>query len=227
MAGRWGGNVSGGGPTRAQMLSYRFVRWLVRVALGIAFRTRVRGRENLPRSGAYVVAPVHRSILDIFFTGAVITRRVRFMGKDSLWKHRSVGWLLTAFGAFPVDRDGSPAVAAKAAVKILEGGEPVVVYPEGTRRTGSVIEDLHDGAAYLAIREGIPIVPIGIGNTERILARGRKVPRFLQVAVVIGEPIVPPTGDRRARRALRAQLTARLQRELQALFDEAQALAGA
>jgi 1-acyl-sn-glycerol-3-phosphate acyltransferase len=102
------------------------------------------------------------------------------------------------------------------------------MFPEGTRRSGPVVEDLHHGVAFLAARLGVPIVPIGIGGSETILARGRKIPRFNRVVVIVGDPIHPPERAPGAsvRRGDVAALTEELRTAVQRLFDEAEAAAG-
>jgi 1-acyl-sn-glycerol-3-phosphate acyltransferase len=101
------------------------------------------------------------------------------------------------------------------------------MFPEGTRRSGPVVEDLHHGVAFLAARLGVPIVPIGIGGSETILARGRKIPRFNRVVVVVGEPIDPPVREPGAsvRRGDVTALTQELAAAVQHLFDQAEASA--
>jgi 1-acyl-sn-glycerol-3-phosphate acyltransferase len=101
------------------------------------------------------------------------------------------------------------------------------MFPEGTRRSGPVVEDLHDGVAFVAARRGVPIVPIGIGGSERILARGRKLPKLTRVVLVVGEPIHPPAREAGAsvRRGDVAVLTGQLRDAVQQLFDEAEASA--
>jgi 1-acyl-sn-glycerol-3-phosphate acyltransferase len=88
-----------------------------------------------------------------------------------------------------------------------------------------VVEDLHHGVAFVAARMGVPIVPIGIGGSERILGRGRKLPRLSKVVVIVGEPIPPPERAPGAsvRRGDVVALTERLRAEVQRLFDEAEA----
>lgn len=210
---------------------YRVCRALVLTPFKLLFQVQVRGREKLPRSGAYVVAPSHRSIMDILFTPYITRRRVRFMAKQELFQHRFLAWLFTALGGFPVDRGAADRTAIRSAQDVLRGGEPLAVFPEGTRNNGPEIGTLFDGAAYLASRLGVPIVPVGVGGTEQILASGRTIPRLHRVAVVVGDPIHPPSlTDRpsgsRIRRQEVADLTGKLRVVLQECFDEAQALAG-
>jgi 1-acyl-sn-glycerol-3-phosphate acyltransferase len=216
-----------GRPDLGKRIFYRVCRALVLTPFKFIFRVRVRGREKLPRSGAYIVAPSHRSLMDIFFTPYISRRRLRFMAKQELYEHRFLAWLFTALGGFPVARGAADRTALRAAQEVLHGGEPLVVFPEGTRNSGPQIGTLFDGAAYLASRLGVPLVPVGIGGTEEILARGRSIPRLHRVAIVVGDSIHPREPDgTRVRRQEIADLTAKLRVELQGCFDEAQALAG-
>jgi 1-acyl-sn-glycerol-3-phosphate acyltransferase len=149
------------------------------------------------------------------------------MAKKEMFKHPLGARFVTALGGIPVER-GSPSsrAALKATRAALEHGEPVAIFPEGTRRRGREVADLFDGTAYLAVKLGVPIVPVGIGGSEAILASGKKVPKLHRVAVVVGQPILPPAGATTRRRGDLAAITAQLQIELQKLFDEAMELAG-
>lgn len=199
---------------------YQFARLVLVGGCYVLFGLKVYGRDLVPDRGAYVLAPTHRSIIDTFVAASVTRQRVRFMGKQSLWANPLVSWLLSALGGFPVDREAGTA-AVKAALEVLTDGEPVVVFPEGTRRSGPEIVDLHQGAAYLAVKHGVPLVPIGIAGTEEILSRGRTIPRLKRVAIVVGQPLYPTTTGRIANRDEVARLTAVLETELQQLFDDA------
>ena len=107
----------------------------------------------------------------------------------------------------------------------LAAGSPVAVFPEGTRKSGPEIGELYAGAAFLAIKRGVPIVPVGIGGSEHILPKGKLFPRIHRVAVSVGHPIHPPVLDGRARRAAATKLTEELRVELQRCFDDAERLA--
>ncbi|HET9443678.1 MAG TPA: lysophospholipid acyltransferase family protein, partial [Acidimicrobiales bacterium] len=134
---------------------------------------------------------------------------------------------LTALGGFPVRRTGADREALRRCVDVLRGGEPLVLFPEGRRRSGPVVEDIYEGAAYLAVKTGVPIVPVGIGGSEAAMPKGAKYLRPVKVHVVIGPPIRPEaTEGRSAQRRVVAQLNDRLRAELQRLFDEAQEKAG-
>lgn len=208
------------------MSVYRVARAVVLSPCKVLFRVRVRGVEKVPRAGAYVLAPSHRSILDIPFAAFVTRRRIRFMGKKELWESRFGARAWTALGGFPVERGTADRSALRSAREVLEAGEPLAVFPEGTRQRGPEIQKLFEGACYLAARARVPVVPIGIGGSEEILASGRSIPRLRRVAVVVGDPILPPDHEGPARRSEIAAMTRRLHGELQGLFDEARALAG-
>ena len=210
-----------------QRIFYRVAHALVLTPFKAIFWVRVRGREKVPREGAFVVAPSHRSLMDIFFTGYITRRRIRFMAKQELFEKPFLAWLFTALGGFSVERGSADRAALRAAQEALEGGEPVAIFPEGTRRHGREIVDLFDGGAYLATRLGVPIVPVGIGGSEQILASGKTLPRPHKVAIVVGDPIQPPDhGAGRVRRQEVTNITEKVRVELQACFDEALALAG-
>jgi 1-acyl-sn-glycerol-3-phosphate acyltransferase len=205
------------------MLFYRLVRGIVAGSSRIVFRADVRGRERLPKSGGYVLAPSHRSMMDIPFAAWLTPRKIRYMGKVSLFEIPVLGWFFKVLGGFPVQRDGTDRKALRESIDMLQRGEILLVYPEGTRQHGPKIEPLQPGAAYLALRAGVPIVPVGIAGTEEIFrSHGTKRPHFGRVAIVVGEPIVPVSRDGGVvPRAEVDALTAQLHDALQRVFDEA------
>ena len=204
---------------------YRAARAVVLRICVLAFRVRIRGRANVPKSGAYVLAPSHRSVFDIVFLGYVTPRRIRFMGKKEWWSVPVLGALFTALGAFPVDRDATDRSALKAALAAVDNGEPVAIFPEGTRGSGAELGPLFEGPAYVALKRGVPIVPVGIGGSEAILPSGVSVPRLRRAAVVIGEPIFVEKPKGAVKRSELTRVTEALRVSLQAAFTEAEELA--
>lgn len=217
-----------GPPSRRTRFWYGVVRGLILIVAKLLGRISVVGAEKVPAAGAFVLAPVHRSNVDFALTSIVTRRPMRFMGKDSIWKVRLLGRFVSMLGAFPVHRGSADRDALKACSLIVEGGSPLVMFPEGTRCTGPVIEELFDGTAYVAARAGIPIVPVGIGGSEEMMPKGAKLPRPRKLVLLIGDPIAPParTEGGRVPRSAVGQLTEELHGVLQDLFDEAQRLAG-
>jgi 1-acyl-sn-glycerol-3-phosphate acyltransferase len=222
------GHTKGEDMSWSQRAMYTVIRALIHGACRVWFRLEIHGRDNLPATGAYIVSPIHRSNLDTPVLSAITTRRLRYMGKESLWTSRPLGWLLTALGGFPVQRGTADREALRAGLACVERGEPLVMFPEGTRQAGPDVAEMFDGPAYVACRTGVPIVPIGMGNTESAMPKGSKFIRPVKMTIVIGAPIQPPPlkESGRVSRAGVRDLTARLGEEIQVLFDEAQALAG-
>jgi 1-acyl-sn-glycerol-3-phosphate acyltransferase len=209
------------------VILYQVVRALIALVSRAYWRLTVEGRENVPATGAFVLAPVHRSFIDFALVSGVTRRRMRYMGKDSLWKVSLFAKFISALGAFPVRRGAADREALRRSIEVVEGGEPLVLFPEGTRRFGPTIEHLFDGAAYVATRAGVPVVPVGIGGSERAMQKGKKLPRPVKIHIVVGKPLHPPVnaGGRGSRRAVR-ELTEQLHVELQRLFEEAEEKAG-
>ncbi len=209
-------------------LAYRTLWCLVLALIKVLFRLRVEGAQNFP-AGPFILSPVHRSFIDTPIAGMATSRRLRFMGKESLWDIWPLGPFLSLLGGFPVERGTADRTALRAATDVLSLGEPLVMFPEGTRRTGDRVrrDDMLDGPAFVAARAGVPIVPVGLGGTVRALPVGSVVPRPRRVVVVVGDPIPPPAKvqGRVPRRAVR-ELTDRLYRELSDLYVEARVLAG-
>ena len=207
--------------------SYQFWKAIATGFVRLMTRMTEEGRENLPKTGAYVLAPIHRSYVDTPIAAGVTRRRMRFMGKDTMWKNRPFGWLLSSVGGFPVTRGTTDIEALKRCIHVLSIGEPLVMFPEGERKSGHIVQPLFEGAAYVACRGRVPVIPVGIGGSERVMPKGAKFIYPRRVHVIVGKPIYPVVDERgRAPRTEVKRLTAELHAELQVLFDAAQAHVG-
>lgn len=217
-----------GSPSRATCLSYGFVRGLFAIVFRIVGRVEVIGAEKIPATGAFVLAPMHRSNVDFALSALVTRRPMRYMGKDSIWKVALLGRFVSMLGAFPVHRGSPDRDALMACTDIVRGGSPLVMFPEGTRCTGPVVEELFDGTAYVAAKCDVPIVPVGIGGSEAMMPKGARFLHRSKLILLIGDPIPAPdrTESGRVPRSAVSALTSQLQVELQRLFDEAMDLAG-
>jgi 1-acyl-sn-glycerol-3-phosphate acyltransferase len=207
----------------ASRIAYFVVRAFVVGFTRLWTRPTIDGREHIPATGAFVLAPVHRSNMDTPIAACLTRRRLRFMGKDSLWKKRPAAWFFSSLGGFPVSRGTADREALKRCIIVLNGGEPLVLFPEGERKSGDVVQPLFDGAAYVALKAGVPIVPVGIAGSEAVMPKGARFIHPAKVRVVVGAPIPPPasaTGARVPRSAIR-EVTAELHETLQRLYDEA------
>jgi 1-acyl-sn-glycerol-3-phosphate acyltransferase len=204
---------------------FRVVRDLAMLLCRVYFRVTINGLENVPKHGAWVTAPNHRSNLDILIAGNCTRRRQRYMGKHTLWAKEPFAWILSQLGGFPVTRGTVDREALQRCLDLVNAGQPLVLYPEGTRLSGPNIGKLFDGVAYVAIKTQVPILPVGIAGTERAMAKGSKFIRPVRVHLEIGPPMMPPAAidGRRVSRDLMHQVTEELQVEMQRLFDIAQA----
>ena len=139
----------------------------------------------MPESGSFILAPIHRSNIDTVVVCTCTRRRMRYMGKDTMWKYRWSAWFFSSMGGYPVRRDVADREAMRLSLELAGGTEPIVMFPEGTRRSGPVLraEDMHDGPAYVACKAGIPIVPVGIGGSEDAMPKGAKGIRPVKLAI--------------------------------------------
>jgi len=203
---------------------YRAFRLLVHLINRSYWRVEVDGRDRVPDSGPVILAPVHRSFMDFFVVSEVTRRKIFYMTKEEMWKSPLLGAFLDSVGAFPVHREGADRLALERAQDVLERGDVLILFPEGTRRAGLVVDDLHEGAAFLAARTGAPIVPIGIGGTADAMPKGSKFVRPVKVHIVVGPPMAAPERSARGRvpRSQVHALTEQLCAELQHLYDVAE-----
>jgi 1-acyl-sn-glycerol-3-phosphate acyltransferase len=204
-------------------VGYRMARAIFQAIAGLWFRPLVTGRANVPAEGPVILAPVHRSFADFGFCAFVTDRKLFFMTKDEMWRHRSLGWLLLHLGAFPVHRESADREALRHAEEVLRRGQVLVLFPEGTRQEGETVDHLQEGAAFLAARTGAVIVPVGIGNSDLAMPKGRRIPKPLRIRVVVGRPMAAPERSEggRVSRSRVHQATATLRDEVQRVYDQA------
>jgi 1-acyl-sn-glycerol-3-phosphate acyltransferase len=202
---------------------YRVLRLLVHGLNRLLFRTTVDGKAKVPATGPVIIAPVHRSFIDFFVASEVCDRKLHYMAKDSLWDSGLLARILPSVGAFPVHRESADREALRRAQRVLDAGEVLILFPEGERRTGPVVEELHEGVAFLAARTGATVVPVGIGGSASVMPKGSKLPRPRRIHLTVGDPIAPPAKSEggRTSRSRTHQLTEELTASLQDLYDRA------
>ena len=170
-------------------------------------RVAVEGRHRVPASGGVIVAANHISFFDSVALMLSVPRRAYFIGKaeymDS-WRTRTI---LPALGLIPIDREQArrAMAALEVAAEVLNRGDVLGIYPEGTRSRDGLLHRGHSGVAQLALMSGAPVVPVGLIGTDRIQPLGAKVPRpFRRATVRFGEPIDPTSygGSSRRRRQM-------------------------
>lgn len=172
--------------------------WLARALLVpfflLYFRMSRLGHENIPSSGPVLLAANHRSFLDPFVIGTLTRRPVHYMAKRELFERRWQAWLLNGLGAFPVDRGRGDEQAMATARTILQRGDCVVIFPEGTRVRSGPLGHPHRGVGRLALQTGARVVPIVVIGTEDVRRGWRIRPR--KVTLRCGRPLRFPRAER-------------------------------
>ena len=165
---------------------YAIFKILCRAVFGIVFRTKVIGAENIPSTGAFILAANHMSNFDPPFLGTFINRTVNYMGKEELFKNPIMAMICRGLNVFPVKRGTADKTAIKTAVKILKSGECFGIFPEGTRSKTGKLGKAESGVSLIAAMTKAQIIPAAIVNTDKIFSADKKFPRL---AVVYGKPI--------------------------------------
>src|SRR5215211_3667113 len=187
------------------------VYWIVRAVLQplihLYFRISRNGRQHIPAEGGVLLASNHRSFLDPFVIGCCLRRPVFFVAKQELFKHRLIGWFLNCMGAFPIRRGESDEESMKTALALLERGDAVVIFPEGTRIRRGALGKAKRGVGRLALQSGAPVVPVAVHGSEH--ARRGWIFRPVKVKLRIGRPLTFPRVDEPSR-SLASEVTARI-----------------
>jgi 1-acyl-sn-glycerol-3-phosphate acyltransferase len=173
---------------------YRTLRTMLVPFFLIYLRMQRIGREHLPRTGPLLLASNHRSFLDPFVIGTMVRRPVYYMAKRELFEKPWQAWILNALGAFPVDRGAGDNGAMVTARAILERGDCVVVFPEGTRVRGEGLGEPRRGIGRLALETGVPVVPVAVIGSDQV-RRGWRI-RSRKVRLRAGAPLRYPLTER-------------------------------
>jgi glycerol-3-phosphate dehydrogenase (NAD(P)+) len=167
------------------------VYWLVRAVFQpffhLYFRMSRTGREHIPARGPVIIASNHRSFLDPFVIGTMARRPMYYVAKREMFTARWRSWVLSALGAFPVDRGTGDAAMIETAKAILERGDILLMFPEGTRTRPGPLGKPRRGAARLALETGAPVVPVAVIGTEAV-RRGWRI-RPHKVRIRAGLPL--------------------------------------
>jgi len=163
------------------MQIYKPVRALVSGIMHLLFRIRIEGRENIPVGQNFLICANHLSLFDPPLLGICLPIQLRYMAKEELFKNPLFGAILRAVGAFPIRRGKHDIGALRSAVKMLKDGENVAIFPEGGRsKIKGQMRKGKSGAAMIASKAGVDILPVGICGEYRLFSR---------MTVRIGTPI--------------------------------------
>jgi 1-acyl-sn-glycerol-3-phosphate acyltransferase len=166
---------------------------VLRAVASSILRLRFEGGRSLPREGPLIVAANHASSADPVLIGAFLNaklgRPVNWLGKRELVEFPLTGWAFRIAGIHPVDRDAADLDAFRTAMRILEAGQVLAVFPEGTRSRDGTLQQVREGVGMLALRSGAPVLPVAVIDSDLAWPRGRLLPKFgKRVTVRYGTP---------------------------------------
>lgn len=191
-----------------------FFRLLVTVIFTIFYRVEVVNTENVPESGPVLICANHNGIMDMFFIGYKIKRYVHYMAKEELFKIPLIGFIIKCLGAFPVKRGKGDVSSIKTVFRLLEEGKVVGIFPEGTRTRGKRKEDIKikPGAAMIALRTGVQVLPVAIKGSYRL---------FSKVKVVFGKPFrIEPEEGKKYRNSDLVKISEDIMKKVYSLLEE-------
>ncbi|MBI2524899.1 MAG: 1-acyl-sn-glycerol-3-phosphate acyltransferase [Candidatus Rokubacteria bacterium] len=168
---------------------YNLLKPIAVALMRLLFRLEIRGADRVPMAGPVLIVANHVSLLDPPVVGGACRRQLCFMAKAELFDIPLLGRLLRAVNARPVRREGGDARALKAALRVLEEGKALLVFPEGTRGEEGRLSEGKPGVGMLAVVSGAPVVPAYVSGSGRALPRGRLIPRPVKVRVTFGSPL--------------------------------------
>lgn len=201
-------------------VGYGACQVLARLTATALFRVRVVGRENVPPDGGGLVCANHQSYFDPVLIGLAVDRRLNYLARDTLFRNPLFKWLIDFFDAIPIDREGGGLAGLKETLRRLKQEELVLIFPEGTRTRNGDLQPLKPGFCAVARRSRGPLIPIGFDGAYQAWPRSSPMPRLSRLAVVIGEPILPPL----VATLSDPELVAELQGRISHCLDQARAL---
>lgn len=192
--------------------------------LNILFRPWVRGAENVPKRGAAILASNHLSFVDSIFLPLKLRRQVTFLAKSDYFtgkgfKGALIRWFFKATGQLSIDRTGGKASedSLNTGLGVLERELLLGIYPEGTRSPDATLYRGRTGIARMALESKVPVIPVAMIDTEKVMPIGQKYPNIQRIGVVIGEPLdfsrfAGMEGERAVLRAVTDQIVYRIMR---------------
>lgn len=173
------------------MFFYRLFCTILALLSKILFNLKVYGRENVPQLGGFIIASNHKSYLDPICVGAASPRPLHFMAREDLLSIRAFGSLLRLVGVFAVKRDTADTGAIRVALKWLNKGEGVALFPEGARSSdGAIKSELKKGVGFLSYKSGCPVIPAYVKGSSKALPKNSRFIKFGQtIKVYLGKRI--------------------------------------
>ena len=152
---------------------YKIARALVFFIVRLWFKVEVKGRENLPKKGGYIVIANHQHLLDPVFVTLAVIKKLSIMGKKELFENKFLSSVFTSLGAFPVDRGKGDMSVIETAEKNLKNGEILLIFPEGTRSKSGKLLRFKNGATLIARETGADVLPVVINYKNGVRIFGK------------------------------------------------------
>ena len=168
---------------------YSILRLLSAIILKILFRFKAKGLEHIPKRGGFILASNHVSYLDPIAVGVACPRKLNYMAKKELFCTPLASRFFSAINVFPVKRDSADLSALKEAMRRVRRGEPLVLFPEGSRRFDGASHEPYSGIGFLAAKLNVPVIPAFVKGTEKALPAGAKFIRLTNISVCFGKQI--------------------------------------
>jgi len=168
---------------------YSLSRLLSLIIFKILFHIKATGRENIPRSGGFILASNHASYLDPIAVGVACPRKLNFMAKEELFRKPLFSKYLFSIKVFPVKRASADLSAIKEAMRRVRRGEGLVLFPEGSRRFDTASKEPYAGIGFLAAKLNVPVIPAFVRGTDEALPAEAKFIRLTNVSVCFGKQI--------------------------------------
>jgi 1-acyl-sn-glycerol-3-phosphate acyltransferase len=169
---------------------YEFAKFIFWVSLKLFFRFDVKGKENIPSVGGFILAGNHVSYLDPIVFGVACPLKLNYMARDTLFRNPFAAWALRHANVFPLKRNSADVGALKEALRRLKSGGGILLFPEGTRSVDGEVQEALQGVGFLARKSGVTVVPAFVKGTQNALPKGAKSLRPAPIEVIFGKPVV-------------------------------------
>jgi 1-acyl-sn-glycerol-3-phosphate acyltransferase len=197
---------------------YHFLHTAILFLSKILLRCKVTGKDNVPKHGACIVVANHINLLDSPILGVSLGRKVYFMAKEELFDSRFMGWLFREFGAFPVGKGKLDRRAGRTALELINNEQAIIILPEGKRSEDGRLGYAYPGAALLAAKSRVSIIPVGISGTGRLVGKWWFLNRP-RIQLNIGKPFTLPEFDGKLSKGIVSQLTYEIMSHIAALLS--------
>ena len=162
---------------------------IVRPILDVLGDLESHGNENIPAQGGVLLVSNHASLLDPVIIGAAVSRELHYLGEDTYFHIRGIGWLLTKLNGIPIKREKPGWQSLKRVISCLKMGNALLLFPEGTRSTDGTLGTVKDGASFIIHHSNVPTIPVFLKGTGRFMPRGSKLICPGKLSVTFGAPL--------------------------------------